>query len=531
MNRIQLFPVLLIGLLCITADPVMGDSIEEIAGKGLVVRSAPSMSKVFINGIERGLTPLTLENIPQGEYDIRLEKDGYAERRIWVSIRENSRLEISLNLGEILGTLILDIDRAAGSPPPEKMALNPEITVEGITQTDPVFSLPVGYRAVRIRAFGWEEAIHSVYILQDAIQRLKVEMRPASFSMTGAELSRARFNPANSGSLGITEFSFNVSGPGDGRINITNEQGDLVFARDLGPFTTWSQSTAWNGRSSDGTPLPDGTYKVLLLTESMLRDTSAPVERRAEMTIRIDSSMNIYPLSSSGASSGLFFSPLPEILPRGSFQIDGSMLFGRAAAAGDAWDALPFAASLRFSPLERLEMTAALNVTPFFDGGAVAGFGGTLKGVFKKARAESPLGLAMGLSYVWADEGTLTPFGTAIGAGLSLPLSWRLGTALSLALSPEILWTGEKGYPDDPAPRALLSGGLLIQQSFFTAGLSLRSEYIFSGTSMDFGPLMAAAEIRFFPPPSSMVFSLLGGGWLENSQAGGFGGIGIGLIY
>jgi hypothetical protein len=42
---------------------------------------------------------------------------------------------------------------------------------------------------------------------------------------------------------------------------------------------------------------------------------------------------------------------------------------------------------------------------------------------------------------------------------------------------------------------------------------------------------MAAAEIRFFPPPSSMVFSLLGGGWFRDGRCGAYGGIGIGLIY
>ncbi|MDR1597227.1 MAG: hypothetical protein LBR99_05935, partial [Treponema sp.] len=100
-----------------------------------------------------------------------------------------------------------------------------------------------------------------------------------------------------------------------------------------------------------------------------------------------------------------------------------------------------------------------------------------------------------------------------------------------LALSPAVLWTGEEGYPAESIPRFLFSGGVLFRQPFFTTGLSLRSEYIFRGTVLDFGPLMAAAEIRFFPPPSSMVFSLLGGGWFRDGRCGAYGGIGIGLIY
>jgi hypothetical protein len=509
----------------------MGDSIEEIAGNGLVVRSTPSRAKVFINGIERGLTPYIQETISQGEYGIRLEKEGYAERRIWVHVRDTSRLEISLDLEEILGTLIVQVERAAGSPPPEKLPLKAEIIAEEITRTDTVLSLPVGYRVIRIRAFGWEEAVQSVYVYRDVIQRLTVELKPSPFSMTNAALSRARFNPANSGSLGTMEFSFIISAPGEGRITIENERGGLVFARDLGPFTAWYQSTVWNGRSSDGTPLPDGTYKALILAESIPWGTATPVEQRAEMTVTIDSSMNIYPLSSSAGNSGLFFSPLPDILPRGSFQIDGNLLFGKVIPAGDGRIALPFAIALRTSPLDRLEMTAALNITPYFDAGAVPGVGGTLKWVFKKSRADSPLGLALGISYAWAREGTVTPFGTTAGGSVSLPLAWQIGSNLSLAVSPAVLWTGEEGYPAESIPRFLFSGGILFRQPFFTTGLSLRSEYIFQESAVDFGPLMAAAEIRFFPPPSNMVFSLLGGGWFKDGQGGGYGGIEIGVIY
>jgi hypothetical protein len=489
---------------------------------------------VYINGIERGLTPFIFETIPPGEYGIRLVKDGYGERWIWVSVRENSRLEVTLSLEAILGILSLDIQRKAGSPPPETLPLRPEITVDGELKNTTFLSLPVGYRVVRVRAFGWEETVHSVYIHRDFSQTLKVEMQAAPFSMTGAEPRRARFNPANSGSLGTTEIAFNVSAPGTGRIVIENQGGDTVFARELGPFATWSQSVVWDGRDGEGQPLPDGAYRVLALAESLAGDGSAPVEKRVEMTVNIDSSLNIYPLSSSALVSGLFFSPLPEAIPRGSFQIDGSLLFGGAIAAGEAWGALPFAAALRFSPAENFEMAAALNVTPYFDESAVNTLGGSLKWTFVAPAAGAGPGAAVALSYAWANTGTLTPFGAPVGIALSLPFSWRLGETLSLALSPGALWTGGEGYPAEAAPRILLSGGLLFRRPLFTAGLSLQSRVLVVGADGEgpgFGPFMAAAEIRFFPPPSNMVFSLLGGAWADRGRNSGFGGIGIGLIY
>jgi hypothetical protein len=351
-------------LLFAAVPMVMGDMVEETQGRGLLVRSEPSRATVYLNGIERGLTPFSFETIASGDYGIRLVKDGYGERWIRVSVRENSRLEVTLNLEAVLGTLTLDIQRKAGSPPPEELALRPEIIVDGESQNSTFLSLPVGYRTIRVRAFGWEEAVHSVYVRRDFNQRLRVEMEAAPFSMTDAELHRSRFNPANSGSLGTTEIAFNVSAPGTGRIVIENQAGETVFSQDMAPFAAWSQSVVWNGRDREGKPLPDGAYTVLALAESVPRGRLRPVEKRAEMTVNIDSSLNIYPLSSTAVASGLFFSPAAETIPRGSFQLDGTLLFGRAVAAGAAWDALPFAAALRLSPAEGFELTAALNVTP-----------------------------------------------------------------------------------------------------------------------------------------------------------------------
>jgi hypothetical protein len=325
-----------------------------------------------------------------------------------------------------------------------------------------------------------------------------------------------------------------VSAPGTGRVVIENQAGEIVFSRDLAPFATWSQLLVWNGRDGEGKPLPDGAYTVVALAESIPRGRSRPVEKRAEMTVNIDSSLNIYPLSLTAVASGLFFSPAAGTIPRGSFQIDGTLLFGRAVAAGEAWDALPFAAALRFSPADSFEMTAALNVTPYFGESAVTALGGGLKWAFVKSGAGAVPAAALALSYAWAKTGTLTPFGTAVGLALSLPLSWKAGENLSLEFSPGVFWTGEEGYPAEALPRLLLSGGLLFRRPTFTAGVSLQSRVNFAGTEREdpgFGPLMAAAEIRLFPPPSNVVFSFLGGGWTDFGRFGGFGGIGIGLIY
>jgi hypothetical protein len=42
---------------------------------------------------------------------------------------------------------------------------------------------------------------------------------------------------------------------------------------------------------------------------------------------------------------------------------------------------------------------------------------------------------------------------------------------------------------------------------------------------------MTAGELKFFPSPSRFVFSVLGGLWVKQAASGGFGGVGIGMIY
>jgi hypothetical protein len=106
-----------------------------------------------------------------------------------------------------------------------------------------------------------------------------------------------------------------------------------------------------------------------------------------------------------------------------------------------------------------------------------------------------------------------------------------VGGDLSLLLTPACLWTGDEGYPWEPSPRLLVSGGVLLQKTAFAAGVSARSEYRPWGDDPQKPSLMLGGEIKFFPPPSRFVFSLMGGAWIKESSRGGFGGVGIGMIY
>jgi hypothetical protein len=239
--------------------------------------------------------------------------------------------------------------------------------------------------------------------------------------------------------------------------------------------------------------------------------------------------MEIRPFSVYSGKAGLLYAPAAAVLPAGSFQIDGSLLFGKPAAGGvEAWKSLPFAGAFRFSPASRVEAAAALNVLPVFGRDARLAAGASVKWAFCSP-AGQPFGAAAGAVFSWADKAPVTPFGMGSGIELFFPVQANAGTVLSFLLSPGCIWTGEEGFPWEPVPRLLVSGGVMARLPWATAGLSARGEFPFTGGLEP--SVMLGGELKLFPPPSSFVFSLMGGFWKKGPGLGLFGGAGIGIIY
>jgi len=518
-----------------------GDQIQETEGQGLMLRSNPSGARVYIDGIEQvGRTPLYLGNLKTGQYLVQVQMEGYVERWFRANIKPGSVMDVSLELKKAVGRILLKIQPVPGSPAGDVLPIKARISVDGQSYTSGALELPVGFRNILVRAFGWEDASATVYVGEDTYAEQELHLKPAAFRLSAVGLSRSRFNPANAGSLGTTAFSFDVSAPGNGIFTVADSNGEIILSRPLGPFDTWSQSEVWDGRDSQGGILGDGIYTLSIKGASIPRDDSSITEDSLEIQVEIDSSMTIHPLTMSSGKSGLLYAPLPLLLPSGSFQIEASLLAGSPPGvgaglgqdSGGAWTSLPFAVAARFSPMERLELSAALNVIPLFSGDAGAGVAGSAQYVFHKSgEAGLPLTAAAGAVFSWTGNTGLTPFGMASGIELFFPLKLDMGRFFSFTLTPSALWTGDEGFPWGPVPRLLVSGGLLMQATYVGAGLSFRTEYDFTGRGAWPPYTMVGAEVKLFPPPSSFVFSLMGGIWTQGNFLGGFGGLGIGMIY
>jgi hypothetical protein len=258
---------------------------------------------------------------------------------------------------------------------------------------------------------------------------------------------------------------------------------------------------------------------------SLSWDGSEPVRGVLSLEVSIDSRISIYPLSLPGAVPGLVFAASPAVLPPGSFQVEGSLLFG--SPAGDRpFSTLPFEASARLGLPKEMEAAASLNTVPVFGAGASWGFALSAKWRFLRTRSGPPLELAAGLSYGWSENEA----GSFRSSGLSarFPMSLELGV-LSLIFAPGL----RTNFPRDPVPRLFLPGGLLLRFPGLSAGLSFLPEFGFSSRNAGgAGPVFQlGAEIKWYPPPSTIVYTILGGIRIKGTALTGFGGVGLGIVY
>jgi hypothetical protein len=534
-------PILLLLLLpgVLTAretKDIVEDTFEEVSGVGLEIYTNPSRVEVYIDGVNYGYTPLV--TYPgSGIHSIRLTLDGYSDRYFDVNIFNTSRLIVSIKMEAKRRPVMVSVYREQNSP--KQLPFNPQIyanvpdgnTTPVIPNNDNKIqlSLPIGYNTIKIRAFGWEDSNQNIYVDEYITNVLDVYMKPAVFRVENVFQSRKRFNPMNTGRLGITEYSFEVSAPGTGTFTIMDADDSVVYEKKFEHFDTWVQNLTWDGRDSNGIPLPEGVYMVVLEasgTPGLIQKEEKPFFMA--MKIEINYSTLIFPLSVESGIAGLTFTPLPHALPTGSYQINANLLFGSFHAPSVSLEderkfLFPFNLSMRISPFNHFELTTVFNITPRLEDVLGLGISGSVKYNFLDGNGSNPLAFSLGASYAGTNTNGEYPLSPGRGIGFYTPLSLEL-TNLSIAFCPIIFWHGPEGL----IPQLLLSTGVLYHGSWITGGISARYEFDFEDNARS--RLLTGVEVNLFPPPSNLLFSFRGG-IVYRQNIGGYGGVGIGLIY
>ncbi|GMO26900.1 MAG: hypothetical protein Ta2F_02470 [Termitinemataceae bacterium] len=72
--------------------------IVQVAGSGIIVKTIPSRSTVYVDGAKRGTTPLKMPQITSGVHTIKITKDFFTDYSVQVIVPQDGCLEISVDL-------------------------------------------------------------------------------------------------------------------------------------------------------------------------------------------------------------------------------------------------------------------------------------------------------------------------------------------------------------------------------------------------------------------------------------------------
>jgi hypothetical protein len=143
---------------------------------GLEVKSTPPGAQVFVDGKARGVTPLTLADLPAGRHAIELKSDaGSVQRTVTIAAGENAQVDESIYSGWLAVHSPFDVVVSEG---------NRALTLDDRSQV----MLPPGHHQVRVvnRALAYD-VVHQVDLKPGEGTNLTITPPPSSLTLTSSE--------------------------------------------------------------------------------------------------------------------------------------------------------------------------------------------------------------------------------------------------------------------------------------------------------------------------------------------------------
>lgn len=373
---------------------------EKGSKNSVLIRTNVRDVKVFLNGVYKGLSPVSISNLEPGTYILRLEKTGYLPVTKYISVSKGTSYNYYYEMTEIKGFVEI-----RGIPDAE----NCQIFADGNRFYEPFFELPEGYHRILVRNFGYEDFSATVYVKRHRIKRISIKMKEAEFKVTDFYSSRKTINPEYSGALGNCSLTAKVSTKGTGFLSIKDALGNEVFSYSFKEFSTWEQTINWNGKDSAGNELPSGTYTATFSAE----------RQNASLEIEIDRTM-IFPLNDlTFSGTGIGSVATASILPKGT----NLFTFSVAPVAGsdNGFYASPVLLGFATSALKQLELSIKAGILAGITDSPIQ-FSLAMKFAEKTKNENSPVQFQYGTSvrYGFCETKLFPDYGSDFGAGLGL---------------------------------------------------------------------------------------------------------------
>lgn len=148
---------------------------------GLTITTLPIGARVYVDGVFRGESDLTLKDLPAGTHTIRVERPGYAQasRTVTVGAGESRAEEFRLNI--IRGTLAVQTQPGAVEVwEGEKCLLTTQPGKDGYTSQLATVQLPPGKHTLTFKAYGYADLTKTIDITasQTLTLREKLAFKP-----------------------------------------------------------------------------------------------------------------------------------------------------------------------------------------------------------------------------------------------------------------------------------------------------------------------------------------------------------------
>jgi hypothetical protein len=218
----------------------------------LHIVSVPAGASIYIDGVDKGFSPVDVVNPPRGLYTITAQQDGYYDANTMVFYIGGQKT-VALPMIHITAVLDLSV-----SPKTARVSFGGRLLPAGAA------TVPYGTYDLTAQAFGYQDYHTSVDVRSQAPISMDVSLNPAPFAFSGIFMPGRTMNPSLWFGLGNLKMSFDVSGPGQGEVSILDSGSSEVFHLALPAFKTWSQSFSWDLRDSSGNIVPDGNYLLVL---------------------------------------------------------------------------------------------------------------------------------------------------------------------------------------------------------------------------------------------------------------------------
>jgi hypothetical protein len=377
----------------------------EKKNSSLTIKTNVSGASVYLNGNYRGTTPLTIKNLTEGKYRLRLQKTHYETRELSIQVRRGQERVYYIDLMRIIGKLSFIVTPSDAT-----------VSCDGFTVNENPMTLDEGVHSISVKKFGYNTWTSSVMVYRNMLRRVNIQLDKAEFAITSLSASRTSFNPRNAGTLGSTSIKFSVTAPSSGKLSITSASGTVVWYGSYTQFTTWNYSATWDGKTNNGLYAPDGIYTATLEASG----------QSASCTFTIDSSITYPQLSVSYSGTGLGSVASAQLYPENAmllhFALGPAVLLNNKSFYG-----APFTAQFAWAIIKQLEFSASYNVMlgelKTASGSTALKFGSKVS-----LNKNMDFAFAMNVRAGFTQDALFAPYGTDIGTGFGTGLLFGIDT-------------------------------------------------------------------------------------------------------